>query len=312
MKRCLGLVAAVFAAFLLMAPVTLAAEPSLGHTGRVVVSTSGDVVIPAGEHADLVFVVDGTARVAGEVNTLLVIDGRAQLTGATVETVIAVQSPVDVGPGTHVLGDVMALDAAVARDPSAQVGGSVRDLGPELAALAMFLAPAAFLLYLGFAIAAVVAALLAAGLASRQVRAAERLMREQPLAVIAAGLIGIVAPLLLAVVLGITIIGAPLAVALVFGLWPLAAFAGYLVAGIAIGDWVLARTGSGVVRERPYLAAVVGILVLEILTVVPFIGAIATFYGFGAVILLAWRILRSDSAGSTATVGPRTQAPASM
>lgn len=156
------------------------------------------------------------------------------------------------------------------------------------------------------------AGLLVAGLALRQVRAAEQLMRDRPLPVIAAGAIGIVAPVFLAIALGVTIVGAPLAMALVFGLWPLAAFAGYLVAGIAIGEWILGRTGSGAERERPYLASVIGILVLEVLTVVPFIGAIATFYGFGAVILLAWRILRSDSAGSTASLTPHAQAPVAM
>ena len=49
-----------------MATTALAAAP-LGHTGRVVISTEGDVTIPAGEHADVVVVVKGAAHIQGEV-----------------------------------------------------------------------------------------------------------------------------------------------------------------------------------------------------------------------------------------------------
>jgi hypothetical protein len=92
-------------------------------------------------------------------------------------------------------------------------------------------------------------------------------------------------------------------------LWPLAAFLGYLVAGIWIGDWVLARTSPETIRERPYLAAVVGILILEVLGLLPFLPMIASLFGFGAVLLLAWRTLRSGSIPAAAT---RQPAPAPM
>ena len=69
--------------------------------------------------------------------------------------------------------------------------------------------------------------------------------------------------------LTVTVIGAPLAFGIAFGLWPLAAFVGYLVAGIAIGDWIVGRLSPGVTRERPYLAAVVGLLVLEVVSILP-------------------------------------------
>ena len=104
---------------------------------------------------------------------------------------------------------------------------------------------------------------------------------------------------MLLVVLTATVIGAPLAFGIAFGLWPLAAFVGYLVAGIAIGDWIVGRLSPGVTRERPYLAAVVGLLVLELVGIVPLVSGIATLFGYGAVLLLAWRTLRSQPTGST-------------
>lgn len=311
MKRSLVLVAGLFAALFLVVPSAFADEPSLQHTGRVIISTGGDVTIPAGDHVDLVMVVDGVATVAGEANTVVAINGQAHLTGATVETVVAIRSSVDLAAGTRVLGDVMALDSPVVQGPAAEVQGSVRDLAPEIANLSLILAPAAILLYVGFAVAAVAAGLLVAGLASRQVRAAEQLIREEPVATIVAGIVGLIAPVFVALLLAVTVVGAPLAAGIVFGLWPLAAFVGYLVAGIAIGEWILRRTSPGVERERPYLAAVVGILALEVLTLVPFVGPIATLVGFGAVLLLAWRVLRSGSAGADTTLIRQTPAAAS-
>src|SRR4029077_7933002 len=103
----------------------------------------------------------------------------------------------------------------------------------------------------------------------RQVRSAERLMVQEPFLTIGVGIVGVIAPIVLAILLSVTIVGAPLALALIFGIWPLAAIAGFLVAGIAIGEWVLRRTGPEVQRDRPYLAAVIGILLLEVMSIIP-------------------------------------------
>ena len=124
-------------------------------------------------------------------------------------------------------------------------------------------------------------------------------MRREPLLTAGVGLIGLFLPIVLLVVLTATVIGAPLAFGIAFGLWPLAAFLGYLVAGIAIGDWIVGRLSPGVTRERPYLAAVVGLLVLELVGIVPLVSGIATLFGYGAVLLLAWRTLRSQPTAST-------------
>jgi hypothetical protein len=136
-------------------PVALAADSALPHTGRVLIATGGDVTLPAGEHADLVMVVNGTATIAGEANTIIAVDGTANLTDATTETVIAVSSPVSLGTGTVVLGDVLRLDSQVTRFGNAQVQGSVRDVSIDAAGIGLFLGPALVLLFLGFAVAAI-------------------------------------------------------------------------------------------------------------------------------------------------------------
>jgi hypothetical protein len=104
----------------------------------------------------------------------------------------------------------------------------------------------------------------------------------------------------------ITVIGAPLGLAILLMVWPAAAFAGYLVAAIWIGEWLLYR-GATERPARPYLAAVLGIIVLWVISLVPFAGAIASLFGFGAVLLLAWRTFRGTSTNQPVPTPPATQ-----
>lgn len=300
MKRFVAAAASLLFVFLFVAPVALAAEPSMPNTGRVLVSTSGDFRLPAGDQADAVVVVNGTATIEGRVNTVVIVDGVLNLNGATAETVVAIRSPVNLATGTVVTGDLMKLDSLVTKSGNATITGGIRDIGSDLTGLGFFLAPLFFLLYVGFAIAAVAAGLVLAALAARQVRAAESLISHEPGQVVISGLIGIFLPIVLIVVLFVTVVGAPLALSLLVGVWPAIALLGYLVAGIWIGDFILLRTSPGSVRERPYLAAIVGIVILEVLGVFPPIPMIASFLGYGAVLLLAWRVFRYRGAGEGA------------
>jgi hypothetical protein len=300
MKRVVFAAASLLAAFLFVAPVALAADPSMPHSGRVLISTAGDVSLPAGDEADVVVVVNGTAAIAGRVTTVVVIDGVLNLEGATAETVVAVRSPVNMATGTVVLGDVMKLDSLVSKTGNAAVNGNIRDMGADLAGLGFFLAPLFFLLYIGFAIAAIVGGLVLAALAARQVRAAEGLISHEPGQVVVAAVIGIFLPIIVIAGLFVTVIGAPLAVALLLGVWPVLALLGYLVAGIWIGDFILLRTSASGVAERPYLAAVIGLVVLEVCGIFPPVSMIASFLGYGAVLLLAWRVFRHHGTGDVA------------
>jgi hypothetical protein len=311
MKRILAIAGAMLIVLLFLVPAALAAEP-MPQTGRVVISTQGDITIPAGEQADVVLVINGTATIAGEVNTVVAVDGAANLTGARVETVIAVRSPVTLGDGAVVQGDVMTLDSLVQQSGDARVLGEISDMQASLIGLGAVLAPALILLWIGFGLAVVVAGLLLAGIAGRQVRAAEGLISHEPGMTLVAGILGLVVFPIVAFLLIVTVVGAPLGVGILIALWPLIAFAGYLVAGIWIGDWVLHRMQPTVVRERPLLAAVIGILVLQALAIVPVLGIVAmivSLFGFGAVLLLVWRTLRSGTAPQATITGP---APAPM
>jgi hypothetical protein len=294
MKRLL--VIATTAAFLLGlgAPAALAAEP-FADTGRVLVSINGPVDIPAGDRLDALVVLGGDARVSGDVRTIVVAGGTATLAGATVETLAVLDGSADLQAGTTVQGDVRTLDGTVTRQSGAAVWGSVKTLDADLAALGVLLIPAFILLFLGLGLAAVAAALLVAAFGARQVREAESLIRREPGQVIVAGIVGTVALPLLAIALIATVVGAPIGFALLFVLLPAVAFLAWIVAAIWIGDWLVARMRGAAEAERPYVAAVLGVIVLAVAGLLPFVTAIATLFGFGALLLAAWRMLRHEA-----------------
>jgi hypothetical protein len=291
----IGFAGAALIALVVLAPVALAADP-FPQAGRVLVSTEGNFTLPAGERADVVVVINGTAMIEGEANTVVVIDGALNLAGTRTETVIAIRSPVEIGPDSVVLGDVMTLDSLVHQTGNAEVLGEVTDLPSTLVGFGVVLAPALLLLWIGFGLAMIAAGLLLAAMAARQVRQAEAIISHEPVMALATGILGLIAFPVVGIVLIVTLVGAPIGVALLLQVWPLVAFVGYLVAGIWIGDWVLRRSSSEAVRERPYLAAVLGLVILGFMAIIPVLAivtAIASLFGFGAVILLAIRTIRS-------------------
>jgi len=288
------MVTAIIFGMVVAAPAVLAAEP-VAQTGRVLVSTQGDVTIPAGEQADVVVVVRGTANIQGAVNTLVVVEGTANLTAAKLENVVAVRSNVEIGSGTVVTGEVSHLDSTINQASDAQVAGGTNDLATKVFQIGAVLGPALFLAWIGFGLAAIAAALLLAGIASRQLREGERLIAVEPLQTFLAGLGAVIVIPIVAVLLIITIIGAPLGVGILIGLLPLVAFVGYLFAATWIGDWLVRRTNAGQSSGRPFLGAVIGVVILQVVGFVPIlnlVAAIASLLGVGAVIRLAFSALR--------------------
>jgi hypothetical protein len=298
MKRIVIVVASLLLAFGILVPVAAAADPQLPHTGRVIVSVQGDAVLPAGEHADVVVVVGGDATIMGEVNTLVVVDGTATLTGATVEDLVVVRGSAMLHEGTRVLGDARTLDASI-QLMGGSVLGEVRGLEADFANFGLVLGPALILLYVGFALSTIAAALLLVALGTRQVRAATVLVQRELGMTLLWGLAALFLVPILAVLFMLTVVGAPLGVGLLLVAWPALAFVGYLFAGVMLGDWLVTRM-RGVASERPYLGAVVGLLLLQVFGLFPPVTFIASFVGMGAVLNLAWRTFRGTPRAAAA------------
>jgi hypothetical protein len=308
MRRLASIAAALAVAFLILVPAVIAADPSPGGD-QVLVAVNGDVTLPAGQTADVVVVVKGTAHIAGTARTVVVVEGTAVADGARIDNLWAIRSTVELQPGSVVTGDVMTLDATVHQVGDAAVQGAVTEITPALIAMGAVLAPVAILFWFGLGLATIVAGVFLAGLAGRQVRQTELLISREPLPVLLVGIAGLIFVPTLAVLLMISILGAPLGLGILFGVWPFVAFLGYLVAGVWVGDWVLARMQPGTVRERPYLASVLGLVLLQIVGLIPIVGlvsAIASLFGFGAVLLAGWRTLRGP--GTPVATGMRAPA----
>jgi len=163
------------------------------------------------------------------------------------------------------------------------------------------LAPALILLWIGFGLATLVAGLLLAGLAGRQVRRAEVLIRREPVLVVVAGLAGAILLPIAAILMIATLVGAPLGVGILLGALPLLAFIGYLVSAIWIGDLLLQTAPTAQTPEpqrRPFVAALIGVVLLELLAIIPILSVVvmlASLVGFGAVLVLGFRTLRGPS-----------------
>ena len=295
MRPAVGLAIFVLLFFGLAAPAM--ADGPLPHTGRVLVSVgAGDVTVPAGDHVDVVVVVQGDATIRGEVNDVVVVEGSARLEGATVETIVAVRGTVAIDGASKVLADIRTLEATIDAAPGADLMGTTRDLASDLTGIGLFIGQALLLVAIGFALAALLAALLLVAVGERQVRASGEIIRREPLTAFLVGLFGLVVTPIAAVLAMVTIVGLPIGLALLFAVWPAAAFIGYLVATIFAGDWLVTRLRGTPSTGRPYAGAIVGVIVFAVLGLVPFVTAIVTVFGFGAVVVLAWRAMRGDGA----------------
>ena len=294
MRKLIAVLAAIAWALALGGP-ALAADEDLTHSGRVLIAIGGDVALPAGEQADAVIVVRGHATVAGEANNVVVVDGTASITDTTIENLLVVRGSAEV-VDTSVIYDIRTLDAQI-EQVNVDLGGSVKGLDAELIGLGWIVGGALLLIWIGIGLATIVAGLLLAGLAARQVRSAGQLISRQPGRTAVAGLLALIVPPVLAVLAMVTIVGIPIGFSLLVFVWPTLAFIGYLVAAIWLGEWVLGRMRGGPVEsERPYLSAVVGLLITFVLGFVPLFTAVISFFGLGAVVLAAWRTLRGGGA----------------
>jgi len=311
MNSLLGIVSAALLTLLVLVPVAAAADRSDLYDEHILFSNGGDITLGADQTVDLLVVVGGTATIEGDPGAVVVINGTANFIGSRTTDIFAIASDVSLDGGTVVAGDVRSFDSTLARATGATVEGTIGDLGISFAD-AMFLAgPALFLIYLAFAISAIGAGVLLAGLAGRQVRKAEAVISREPGTTILAALAGFAGLIVAGVLAIVTVVGIPLGLGILALVLPLLLVTGYLVAGIWIGDVIVSQSSPGVQRDRPYLAALVGLTVLGAASIIPGVGAIASIIGFGAVALLMWRTMRGETDTSAIAGTPVPVASAS-
>ena len=268
---------------------------------RVVLVSGSDITLPADESVNLFVVYNGTARIEGHASSVVVVNGTANFVGGRADSVVAIQGQVTLDPASVVAGDIRALESGVTGATATTVTGAVRGFGPD-----MFLSwgnlGVLALIYVAFAVSALMAGVVLAGLAGRQVRAAGALIIKEPVMVLVAGVVGLAALLSVGILALVTIVGIPFSIGVLGIVLPGLFVIGYIVTGIWFGELILAQS-SPAARERPYLAAVVGLTIMGLVGWLPPIGGLISFVGFGAVMLLSWRVLRGTPGAVPAATG---------
>jgi hypothetical protein len=264
------------------------------ESGSFLVGIENDVDVGAGESADGILIIDGTATVEGDVSNIAAFDADVVITGssAMVEGILTVGGTLTVDDGATV-ENITYVDSEITLGETAVVDpDNVVDATVEIAGAFAWIAAALLLLWIGIwigtAIALLAASLLTVAFGTSQLRRAAFNIGNDILKTLVAGFLMVVVPWLLIVVLGITIVGLPLAIGLAV-VWLFVAFLGYLTVGLWIGERILSRARTA---ERPYGAAFLGVLILMLLSWVPLVTPVALWFGLGAVSLAGWRVLR--------------------
>ena len=157
-------------------------------------------------------------------------------------------------------------------------------LGFIFVGLAIFI----IFVWIGVGLAMLFSALLVIAFGTSQVRRAAFNIGNDVLKTLVVGLLAMILPIIGIGLLAVTIVGIPLAFGLAV-LYGIVAFLGYIVVGLWIGERILRRSRMA---ARPYGAAFLGVLILMLLSWIPFVTALATWFGMGAVTLAGWRVLR--------------------
>jgi hypothetical protein len=263
----------------------------------VLIRINGPLELAAGESAGTVVAISEDATIAGNVmEALVVIDGSATLSGTVNGDVVVVSGDINLLESARIEGDLNLYDSDLTRAPGSIVSGSTHERSAVTWSTRDSLAVSAFL-WAAMAIFSVVVALLFAAVGGRQlVTSAEFITRRTGATILATVVGGILIPIF-AVLAILTIFGIPVGLALLLLLMPLMAGLGYVVAGTRIGLWLVERGRDPATIEHPYLAAVLGVVVLHAVGLIPSLGGmiqfIAAVVGAGALTLLAWNAWRA-------------------
>lgn len=269
----------------------LAAQPAMAVDRGTVFQVGGDVTIPRTDTAEAVIAIGGDVDVAGTVRTAVVaVGGDVRLAStATVGTsikaddtaIVLVGGSLTQASGATVTGDVSTVTGSWAGDVWNR--GIVDQITRPFGGFSL-------IAWLGGTLLALAIAALIAAVAPRQVDAVgERLTRGfwSSLGWGALSLIVIVP--LVTVLLVVTVIGL-----LAVPPW-LAAVVGFMIFGgtavaALLGGWLLPRIGY--TRTNLVLAAVLGVLILRLVSFIPFVGGlvvgVAWMAGFGATVVALW------------------------
>jgi hypothetical protein len=290
----IALVALVAAALaLLLAPVQAQAQE---NRDDVYVRVNGTVDLAAGESVDTLVAVNSEARVAGTVrDTLVIVNQTATVSGDVGREAVVVNGTLRLEPTARIGGDVVLINGELSQADGAVIAGRVVErsgasIGAEFNRVT---AAVSLIAWLGMTLLVVVVALGWAALGGSQLSAIAGLLGARPGLAAGAAVIFWIAVPVLAFVAFVTVIGIPIGITLLLLVLPLLWGLGYVTTGTRLGFFIADLRHTTPDLARPYLEAVLGVVIFQLIGLIPILGgivvALAGLFGAGAIVVHAWR-----------------------
>jgi hypothetical protein len=244
----------------------------------------GDVLVDRGQTTKDVVVIDGNVTVRGTVDgNVVVADGDVTLRGHVTGDVVTFAGTAALGRRAHVDGDLLYGDKKPQVTSGARVGGEVKKFKAEEFAggalawrIGVWLAVTLSVLVLGLILLALFPKAADSVASTAKARTGRALL---------IGLLTFFVIPILGFVALITIVGIPLGAGLLLALLPIYGVA-YTASAFVVGRLVW-KQGARI------LAFVIGVAILRVLALVPFLGGLvwflATLLGLGALMVAAQR-----------------------
>ncbi|MCO5220880.1 MAG: hypothetical protein M9947_04755 [Thermomicrobiales bacterium] len=266
----------------------------------VLFKVNGNTAVTANETIQNAIVINGDIVVAGTIeDTLVTVQGDAVISGTVNGSVTVVRGTLTL-EDTATVDDVLLIDSTLNRAEGATVTGDIEERGYDFSfgrGFAIF----SLLWWVGMTIVVLVAAAFFAWLGRRQLFGSVQTLKfDFVKSLITAIVIWILLPLG-AVLILFSLVGAPLSLTVLLVLLPILWLLGLIVIGTWLGNYLLKPTTTG----RAIGAAVVGTLILSLVSLVPFVGvitALAAILGSGAVVYHAIKQAQADDGSSLLTL----------
>ncbi|MGH2661872.1 MAG: hypothetical protein ACRDH8_03495 [Actinomycetota bacterium] len=293
-KTSIGLVVTLAATIVLAGTSPALAQEATEHDNEFVVLT-GQLDIPEGETFDSAVIFNGPATVAGTVRGPVVsFNGDVEVSGTVEESVVSFNGTVTVRSGAVIMEDLVTRTEPVIEE-GATIQGDIRRETFDV-----FREPfpfwARFLSWFAVTVSLLGLGLLLLLLAPRGADAVAEAWRSGKGATIGWGLIFLVGLPLVGILALITLLGIPFGIGLLFALGLIYSM------GYVAGAWLLGRQLLKAPSSR-VLAFFLGLVILRAVALVPIlagiVGAVATVFGLGALIVAAWRAGRAVRTAAT-------------
>jgi hypothetical protein len=266
----------IVAALMLALPLASLSAQQESEKSDLLVRIHGPVVINPGDTVGTVWVINSDVKVMGSVQELIVMNGTAHISGTVRGSVFLFGSSGVLASGAHVGKDVLLYRSTIDGTSGAVAGTVHREGGASLNAQALWM------LWLSITIALIATGMVFGYFFGDSFASVADQVRNNWRGIFLVTLVMVCGLPLAAVLSFMTGVGFVLGLFIMFALIPALSLLGYVVAGTSIGRALLQVPETS--RMKMFGSIAVGIVVIQLMAIIPAIGAISVLLGswFGA------------------------------